>query len=149
MDRRLASPLIAATLLVSGCAAPVSPSDSTDADRLRIAQEADSTWEYLARLYDADSDGQIVRAEYPRSDTYWASLDTSADGVITQEEIESRRPFWREAGRERPPAPAYPGVGELAPVFDLAVLDDPEGRSVRLDSFRGNKPVALVFGSYT
>lgn len=40
-----------------------------------------------------------------------------------------------------------PKVGDLAPDFEL---QDPSGRTaVRLSSFRGKRPVALVFGSYT
>ena len=38
-------------------------------------------------------------------------------------------------------------VGEAAPDFELETLDH-RGR-VRLSSFRGSKPVVLVFGSYT
>ena len=42
---------------------------------------------------------------------------------------------------------AAPKVGDLAPDF---VLEDPDGRvQVRLSDFRGERPVALVFGSYT
>jgi hypothetical protein len=40
-----------------------------------------------------------------------------------------------------------PVVGEEAPDFELPRLGD--GGSVRLSSFRGVKPVALIFGSYT
>jgi len=40
-----------------------------------------------------------------------------------------------------------PKVGDLAPDFELA---DSEGaNSIRLSTFRGERPVALVFGSYT
>jgi hypothetical protein len=40
-----------------------------------------------------------------------------------------------------------PKVGHLAPDFEL---QDPSGHTpVRLSSFRGKRPVALVFGSYT
>ena len=43
--------------------------------------------------------------------------------------------------------PRSPKVGDLAPDFEL---QDPEGNvSVRLSDFRGSRPVALVFGSYT
>ena len=43
--------------------------------------------------------------------------------------------------------PAAPPVGALAPDFTLA---SPDGtRSVTLSSFRGKRPVALIFGSYT
>lgn len=40
-----------------------------------------------------------------------------------------------------------PGIGEPAPDFDLPKLGG-SGR-VALSSFRGRKPVALIFGSYT
>jgi hypothetical protein len=38
-------------------------------------------------------------------------------------------------------------VGETAPDFDLRTAD--KSSRVRLSSFRGQKPVVLVFGSYT
>jgi hypothetical protein len=38
-------------------------------------------------------------------------------------------------------------VGDAAPDFALSTLD--KSRVVRLSSFRGSKPVVLVFGSYT
>lgn len=38
-------------------------------------------------------------------------------------------------------------VGEPAPDFSLPTLD--HASQVRLSSFRGSRPVALVFGSYT
>ena len=40
-----------------------------------------------------------------------------------------------------------PAVGEEAPDFTLPRIDS--GEAVRLSSFRGRKPVALIFGSYT
>ena len=40
-----------------------------------------------------------------------------------------------------------PDVGSHAPDFDLPRLGSTE--RVRLSSFRGRKPVALIFGSYT
>ena len=42
---------------------------------------------------------------------------------------------------------AGPGVGDVAPDFDLKRLNS--DRRVRLSEFRGRKPVALAFGSYT
>ena len=38
-------------------------------------------------------------------------------------------------------------VGEVAPDFDLARLDG--GNSIRLGSLVSERPVALIFGSYT
>ena len=40
-----------------------------------------------------------------------------------------------------------PAVGDAAPDFELPVLGVSE--RVRLADFRGQKPVALIFGSYT
>jgi len=40
-----------------------------------------------------------------------------------------------------------PKVGDLAPDFEL--LDASGKNPVRLSSFRGQKPVALIFGSFT
>jgi len=40
-----------------------------------------------------------------------------------------------------------PSVGDTAPDFDLPVRGS--GERVRLSSFRGRRPVALIFGSYT
>ena len=40
-----------------------------------------------------------------------------------------------------------PKVGDLAPDFEL--YDIRNEQSVRLSDFKGEKPVALIFGSYT
>ena len=40
-----------------------------------------------------------------------------------------------------------PAVGTVAPDFELAKPGGTE--RIRLSSFRGHKPVALIFGSYT
>ncbi len=56
---------------------------------------------------------------------------------------------WRneELAWQRSLDPKSPKVGDLAPDFEL---QDPEGNvRVRLSDFRGQRPVALVFGSYT
>lgn len=37
--------------------------------------------------------------------------------------------------------------GDMAPDFELPAVD--KSRTVRLSSFRGSRPVVLVFGSYT
>ena len=48
--------------------------------------------------------------------------------------------------RVLPPNPA-PRVGQMAPDFELSSVDG--SQSVRLSSFRGQRPVALVFASLT
>ena len=46
---------------------------------------------------------------------------------------------WARSGPVRP--------GDMAPDFDLETLD--KSARVQLSSFRGRKPVVLIFGSYT
>ncbi len=41
-----------------------------------------------------------------------------------------------------------PNMGDPAPDFELPVLGD-RAQTVRLSDFRGQRPVALIFGSYT
>ena len=43
---------------------------------------------------------------------------------------------------------AAPSVGDPAPDFELPRLDD-RSQTVRLSDFKGKRPVALIFGSYT
>ena len=43
--------------------------------------------------------------------------------------------------------PRAPKVGDLAPDFELWDVDG--ANPVRLSSLRGQKPVALIFGSFT
>ena len=56
---------------------------------------------------------------------------------------------WRneELGWQLELDPQSPKLGNLAPDFEL---QSPDGATqVRLSDFRGKRPVALVFGSYT
>jgi len=48
---------------------------------------------------------------------------------------------------DRKPAPDRLRPGAPAPDFELKSLDGKQ--SVKLSAFRGQKPVALIFGSYT
>jgi hypothetical protein len=58
--------------------------------------------------------------------------------------VEQRASFMRFLSERETHAPA---VGSLAPDFELPSLG--RGQKVRLSDFRGHKPVALIFGSYT
>ena len=56
-----------------------------------------------------------------------------------------RRPFQRPGGR----MPDKLKAGDEAPDFTLNVMDGAEDETVTLSDFAGDRPVALVFGSYT
>jgi len=69
-------------------------------------------------------------------------LSLGADLISTANSWRAHEVAWQRSNDAEAPK-----VGELAPDFEL---QDPEGRSsVRLADFRGKRPVALVFGSYT
>lgn len=124
--------------------------------------EPKTKWEYLTQRYDANGDGRITRKEYTRDREHWERLDVDGDGFLTQEEIEGRR---RPKGSLQGKTPKAPEVGDKAPGFKLEVVPPPEPESeleaptkgkkkdkkeyVKLSSFKGKKPVALIFGSYT
>ncbi len=70
------------------------------------------------------------------------SLTLAADLLLPGMEWRNEELRW-QLGQD----PLSPKVGDLAPDFELK---DPEGvTQVRLSDFRGQRPVALVFGSYT
>ena len=72
--------------------------------------------------------------------------ETPADSPLTLEDVMSSTVYLRLRTPDLAPGdPAFP--------FDLPLLDPhthrPSGARVRLDDFAGERPVALVFGSYT
>lgn len=62
--------------------------------------------------------------------------------LAEQKDGESRRPGRESARRE-----GTLKAGDAAPDFTLATLDGKQ--KVKLSGFRGKRPVALIFGSYT
>ncbi len=142
-----------------------------------------SVWEYLAGKYDANKDGKISAAEYPRGDKQFGRLDKDGNGFIEPSDtrVQGRQPRERRAGAGGVRQVA-PQEGAIAPDFKLETLypskaeeplrdkakdakgdgaTPPQGKredggdttprfeSVQLSSFKGKKPVALIFGSYT
>jgi hypothetical protein len=91
----------------------------------------------LKLLGDKDGDGGLSKPEA------LALFDASArDGVWALPKRKGARPV---PGAARPVAGA--AVGSMAPDFTLG---SPDGQThVTLSSFRGKRPVALIFGSYT
>ena len=56
-----------------------------------------------------------------------------------------QRPFQRRPQR----APDKLKEGDKAPDFTLSVMDGKKDETVTLSDFQGERPVALIFGSYT
>lgn len=83
----------------------------------------------MVRLFDVDRDGQITVKEL---DELFTKMDADGDGTVEQ-------------GSE---ITMPPGVGEVAPDFDLPFMDD-DKKTLKLSSHRGKRPVCLIFGSYT
>lgn len=145
---------LSALVLVSACASTPPP------------PEVDSpSWKFLSARYDANHDGRIVRAEYLRSSDAFGRLDADGDGAISGADFDPRWdgvPRIEAVARSGTSEPAKngrwigfddfvhgeggPGEGDPAPLFRLATTD---GEWIELAGFRGKKPVALVFGSYT
>ena len=97
-------------------------------------------WSHLVRAIDSDADSELSQAELL---AFFDGRDSDSNGV------------W-ELGMPEPPGingtrepESGPRVGSVAPDFELPLLHDESGRKVRLSSFRNEKPVALIFGSYT
>jgi Ca2+-binding EF-hand superfamily protein len=88
-----------------------------------------------SRHIDANKDGKVQLAEMSGM---FGKLDKNGDKVISKAELGSTRPT-----RSGPPR-----VGEAAPDFNLPLVADKK-TLVRLSRFKGKKPVALIFGSYT
>jgi len=97
------------------------------------------------KAQDKNRDGKITKAEAsgPLLQRF-RQFDANGDGVIDEAELERLTARFR-GGRQG----GSGGVdeGKPAPDFHLKTVD---GKSqVKLSSFAGEKPVALIFGSYT
>lgn len=118
--------------------------------------------QYLAALFDTDSNGRITPEELA---AFLKRADTDKTGFITSEDLYSeftRRFADRDSGGSDMPRPERmlpmffkgefgvlepgPALGEPAPDFTLPTHDG--SGSVTLSKSRG-KPVILIFGSFT
>ncbi|MCR9248167.1 MAG: hypothetical protein NXI31_24315 [bacterium] len=126
-------------------------------------------WDELGNRLDADGDGQVTQtetqnvlgdwaedwplfllsfdqdhdADFDRRDLDLAFRDQDFDGNGTLTGKETRG--WSPTAE--PDAPAL-AVGQAAPDFELPFVDDIHA-TLRLTDARSDRPVALVFGSYT
>ena len=108
------------------------------ADELLCNGVTRRTFAMVLATLDADRDRKLQTRELAVS---FERLDANGDGLVSGEEMRGRAP-------SRPDERALPKVGEPAPDFELPLVKDPE-KTKRLSTYRGRKPVALIFGSYT
>ena len=116
----------------------------------------------LFRLLDANNDGKLSKEELDNAARVLQKLDTNKDGTIDQAELKA----YSEKGEQKraPKKAGRPGevitpaakgerqkealnVGDPAPDFTLPELKGT--KELTLSSFRGVKPVVLIFASYT
>ncbi len=90
-------------------------------------------------MFDQDGDGKIEVSDFA---TMFADLDRNSDGKLDSTELRGNRSLLTQ------PSTSVPKVGKMAPDFELPRADDSK-KTVKLSSFRGDRPVALIFGSYT
>lgn len=83
---------------------------------------------------DRNRDGKVSLADLA---IVHSLVDLDGNGELGASELDGR-----------PSREGTPRAGEKAPDFELALAKEPETK-VRLSSFAGKRPVALVFGSYT
>jgi len=97
------------------------------------------------KALDKNKDGKITKAEatgpFARM---FSRVDANSDGVI--DEAELKRMSSRFGGG-RSASSGGVDEGKPAPDFQLKTVDGK--KEVKLSSFAGKKPVALIFGSYT
>lgn len=131
-----------AALLATGCAAAPAKPPALEFDARTLA-----VWEFVRAKYDADGDGAVARGEYGRDDLAYFHLDADRDGRVTREDFaKSWDGVPRTADGTFVHGEGGPQVGDAAPVIALPDLD---GRLRTLAELRTERPVVLVFGSYT
>lgn len=111
------------------------------------ADESMDHYSMMVEDVDQDQDGALALEEL----TGWFDAqDEDSDLVLTGNEVRALM-FRRMSSRNRdkePVADDAPNArGKVAPDFELRPPDG--GEPVRLSSFAGKRPVALIFGSYT
>ncbi len=150
------------------------------ADGNKDGQVTAGEWKEFCRRLDCNRDGIVSREEFPfakylsdrRFGMLRRALDEDQDGSVQYREIaavfrkldrdKSKKLTGAEMGSNRSRGgrgneAGVPQPGQLAPDFDLPLVDQPVGRpkgakkevTIKLSSFAGKKPVALIFGSYT
>ena len=127
---------------------------------------SDRRFGMLRRALDEDRDGSVQHREIA---AVFQQLDRNKNKVLCRAEMGGNRSRGGRGRRGRSNEPGVPQPGQPAPDFDLPLLDQPADQppdqpasqpdaqskgarpqaTIKLSSFAGKKPVALIFGSYT
>lgn len=97
-------------------------------------------FDFLAEKYDKNGDKKISLEEHNRGEELFSRLDKDGDQFLTAKD------WLVDAPREKKKSLAAPVAGVVAPDFELTLVDD-ANKTMKLSSFAGEKPVALIFGS--
>jgi Ca2+-binding EF-hand superfamily protein len=95
----------------------------------------------MLAAFDSDGDGDIT---FEEMSALFGEIDRNQDGMLAGREL----PRQRNRGDAPVRRPQPPKAGEVAPDWELPSAHDPD-EMIRLSSFKGEKPVALIFGSHT
>jgi len=131
-------------------------------DELVDAGSPERMAEFASRTFDSNDDQKIQIGEL---DPVFERADADKNGILEGNEISDPRRGGRDRGgrgRERGrgqrgrgqrggrdgQGSSLPTPGDMAPDFKLPVVGN-KGQSITLSDFRGKRPVALIFGSYT
>lgn len=125
--------------LLAGCASRA-PAPEFDPRSLAV-------WEFVRAKYDRDGNERVEREEYGRDERAFFHLDADRDGRVTRLDFARQ---WDGVPRTADGSFVYgeggPEVGMPAPDF---ALPDLEGRVRTLAELRAERPLVLIFGSYT
>lgn len=120
---------------------------AADADRSGSVSAAE--WKAFVDGLEPDEDGRIAATKLPFGGGAMGSRITgSLRSRDDLEEIFAALDANENGSLERAEMGELPVPGDIAIDFELPFADD-AGRTFKLSSSKGDKPVALIFGSYT
>ncbi len=119
--------------------------DGFDLSSMKLSREIPARMlDRIEAMFDTNDDGKVEVSELQE---LFNKADSNKDSKLSSEELGQRRGR-RGGGEGRSRGASTPVAGDQAPDFTLPYLDKKKG-SIKLSSYVGKKPVALIFGSYT
>lgn len=101
-------------------------------------------FDVLARAADKEPDAPLPVADV---EALFVRFDVDRDGALRGGEIPDIGKVGRHPRPHEDESNARAAQGKVAPDFDLSTPDG--ARTIKLSSFRDQRPVALIFGSFT